>query len=88
MTSEADSITPALLTTIVQTVVRKETDDIRSDIKVIREVQALQSSLLKRTQSDVNSLKSSFRKQVANVRGMSILLEDLEHRFEAGSELG
>lgn len=80
-----------LLTSIIHEAtadMRAEISEIRSDVKVIKTVQGQHGVMLRTTQSDVNSLKTGYRKQARELTRLGGLFEDFEHRFQAASELG
>lgn len=75
-------------------IVREQTADIKrqtvrleQDVSIVRSVQGQQNITLRATQSTVASLKNNVRQQTKEMSRINILLEDLNYRFEAGSEL-
>jgi hypothetical protein len=72
---------------ILRKVIREETADLQAEMKTIREVQGQQGIILRTMQSDLSGLKHSFRTQAQELQRAGMLLEDLDHRFQAGNEL-
>ncbi len=66
---------------------RAELADIKSDLANIKQVQGSQGLLLRTMNTSLTNLKNSFRSQAKEIDRFGILLEDLEYRFEAGSEI-
>lgn len=72
----------------VRAIVKEETADMRADVKLIKEVQGSQGLLIRAAQTDLNSLKTSYRKQAQETHRLGVLLEDLDDRFAAAAEAG
>lgn len=72
---------------LLRTIVREETADMRVDVKTIKHVQGQQGVTFRTMQSDLGGLKNSFRAQAREVHKLGVLFEDLDHRFQAASEL-
>lgn len=63
------------------------TSSIRQDIRAIKNVLGKHGMMLQSLQSDVNSLKVSYRTQSGEMHRIGVLLEDLDYRFRTVTEL-
>ncbi len=67
--------------------IRTDIADLKSDMNIVKEVQGSHGLLLRTMNASLTSLKNNVRAQSKEINRFGILLEDLEYRFEAGSEM-